>query len=219
MHLDGVEELAVKNLDADDVSVLRGYELLHERGGVQAKLQGVGGAGRRLDRMPQLGLAVKTLDAGTGAADVGLDHNRPAQTLGGGERLLRPMNDTSLRIGHAELFHEHKLAGLRQLGAEGLHAVQDLDAARLQVFEKTQSVEDLVAVIAIPGGGRHAVEDAGVELFGVLVGRVEVLRSEQLDVRRPAAVQLREERFKPVGLLVIDGKGKLMGHGHPRFQV
>ena len=45
VDLDGVEVFAVEDFYADDVGVLRGDELLDERGGVEAELESVGGAG------------------------------------------------------------------------------------------------------------------------------------------------------------------------------
>ena len=190
-----------------------GDELLHERGGVEAELEGVGGAGGLGDGVAELGGAVEALDAGAGAADVRLYDDGPAETFGGGEGLLGAMDDAGLRVGQAEGFGEDELAGFAELGLEGLVAVDDFDAARGEVLEEAEGVEDLVAVVAVPGGGRHAVEDERVFFFGVVRGRVGVLGREELDVGRAAAVELGEEGFEPVGLLVVDGDGQGVGHG------
>jgi hypothetical protein len=40
-----------------------------------------------------------------------------------------------------------------------------------------------------------------------------VVWSKQLHVGRAAAVELGEEGFEPVRLLVVDGDGKIVGHG------
>ena len=115
--------------------------------------------------------------------------------------------------GDAELVHQHELAGLGELRAERLEAVEDLYAAGLEVLQKAQRVEDLVAMIAVPGRRAHAVEDEGVLLFGMVRRVVEMVGREKLYVRRAAAVQLGKQRLEPVRLLVIDGDGKCDGHG------
>jgi hypothetical protein len=114
------------------------------------------------------------------------------------------MDDAGLRVGDVELVHEDELTGFGELGAEGLEAVDDLDAAALEVLQEAEGVEDLVAVVAVPGAGAHAVEDERVLFFRVVFRGVKVVGSVELDVGRTTAVQLGEEWFEPVGLLVVD---------------
>ena len=42
---------------------------------------------------------------------------------------------------------------------------------------------------------------------------------EELDVGRAAAVELGEEGFEPVGLLVVDGDGEWVWHGSTGYDV
>ncbi len=163
--------------------------------------------------MAELRGAVEALDAGAAAADVRLDDYRPAQSVGCGEGLFGAVDDAGLRVGQAEGVGEDELPGLGELRLEGLEAVDDFDAARGEMLEEAEGVEDLIAVVAVPGRGRHAVEDKRVFFFGVVGGRVGVLGREELDVGRAAAVELGEEGFEPVGLLVVDGDGEVVGHG------
>ena len=212
VDLDGVEEFAVENFDADDMGVFGRDELLDESGGVQAELECVFRAGLGGDGGAELREAVETLDAGAGAADVGLDDDGPAKALGGVSRLRSPVDDASLGVRDAELVHQRELAGFRKLGAEGLEAVEDFDAASFEVLEEPEGVENLVAVVAIPGGRRHAIEDEGVLLLRMVFGGVEVVGGVELDVRCAATVELGEERLEPVRLLVIDGDRECVWH-------
>ena len=109
--------------------------------------------GSGCDGGAELGEAVEALDACAGAADVRLDDDGPAQAFGCVVGLRGPVDDAGLGVGDAELVHEDELAGFAELGGEGLEAVDDFDAAGFEVLEEAEGVEDLVAVVAVPGAG------------------------------------------------------------------
>ena len=79
------------------------------------------------------------------------------------------------------------------------------------MLEEAEGIEDLVAVAAIPSAGAHFVEDERELLFGVIVWRPGMVDGGEGDEGGAAAVELGEEGFEPVRLLVIDGDGKA-GH-------
>src|ERR1044072_7315411 len=73
-------------------------------------------------------------------------------------------------------------------------------------------VEEGVPVAAQVAGRAHAVEEERERLS--FDTRVEpVARRVNLDVRRPARVQLRKERAKPIRVFVVDGYRR-QGFGH-----
>ena len=179
VDLDGVEEFAVEDFDADDVGVKRGDEFLDEGGAVEAELESVGRGGGGVDGGLELREGVEAFDAGTGAADVGLDDDGPAEAFGCSRCLRCAVDDAGLRVGDAERVHEGELAGLGELGLEGFEAVDDTDAAGFEVLKEAEGVEDLVAVVAVPGRGGHAVEDERILFFRMVFRGVEVVGREE----------------------------------------
>ena len=77
------------------------------------------------------------------------------------------------------------------------------------MLEEAKGVEDLIAVTPIPGAGTHLVEHKREALLGVIVRGPDVIDSGERGIRSAAAVELGEEGFEPVGLLVVDGDGEL----------
>ncbi|MCY1007459.1 hypothetical protein OV079_18265 [Nannocystis pusilla] len=126
--LDRVEELAADDLDAHDPPAAQRAQLLHQRGLVDAEIElaPIGGLG-------ELGRTVEATDPGPAAADVGLDEDRPAQALGGEQRLAGVVDDAGARITEAEVVEEAELVGLGDLVAVDGAAVDDGDLAPLPV--------------------------------------------------------------------------------------
>ena len=183
VHLDRVQKLAVQHLHPHDMRILRRDELLHQRGRVQAELPAHPDAGLSSDAACSCESAIEALHARTRAADIGLHHDGPAQAFRSRRRLRRAGGSPGPSGRRCRASPSAKLAGLAEFGAERLEPVDHLHAAALQVLQKAQRVEDLVAVVAVPCRGLHAVEDQRVLLFRVVGRAVEVVTAHRASHR------------------------------------
>ena len=154
MNLDRVEEFAVQHLDSNDVRITRRNKFLHQRGGIQTEDEAV-----LLSGQSQSLRSVEAPHAGSAAADIRLDDQRPAKPLSRRQSLRRSMNYPGFRIRQPKLLKQQELRRLRELGAKSLEAVDDAHSAAFQVLQVPQRVEDGVAVIAVPRRRAHLVQD------------------------------------------------------------
>src|ERR1700691_5614114 len=143
VNLNGVEIFAVQRLDAGDVATASGDEFLHQRNAVEAEgeVAAVDGFLQHLGR-------IEANDAGAAAADVRLDHDRIAQTLGRGHRLFRIVNHARTRIRKVERAEQGHLRSFGDFVAEGLRAVDDADAEQFQVGKVGQRMQNVGPVTA-----------------------------------------------------------------------
>ena len=100
---------------------------------------------------------------------------------------------------------QRELCGLRDLGAEGLLAVDHARPQALEMSEVVERVEDPVSVSAVVRRRAHAVEDQGIFAVAVRLNIEVMTRCIHALVRRASPVEFIEERTKPVWMLVIDG--------------
>ena len=143
VDLDGVEELAVEDFDADDVGVAGGDELLDEGGGVEAKDWRASGSG-----WPSAGAAAaasswemwsKRLTPAPEPPMLGLTttgKRRPSAAAGA---WAGPVDDAGFGVRDAERVHEGR-AGRpwRARSGRRLEAVEDFDAAGFEVLEEAE---------------------------------------------------------------------------------
>jgi len=60
------------------------------------------------------------------------------------------------------------------------------------VLKKAEGVEDLIAMVAVPGRRTHAVEDERISFFGMVCGAVGVLHGVEFEIVCATTVQLGE---------------------------
>ena len=212
INVDGVEKLAVENLDARDVPVVKRCQFLGEGDLVDPHVDRT-----RLGSCRERLRAIEAGDAGPASADVGFHDYRKAEALRGLRSEGGIVDDPRLGIREPKLVEDVELERLGSLHLIGHGSVHDGNADALQVPQPAQRVEGDLSVAAEIRGRARPVEDQ--RIWRLTLGRiVRVRRGVHSHIWNPSPVQLGEEWPEPVGVLVVDRDRSIgcCGHSSPR---